>query len=161
MESASDSRVQHLADTDDVLDVWTFLRASGQAAILAQRRLVISGGHDLEIEFEERGVRLCTSRARDRYFVNHDPAPDAGGALVDAPMEITRLDLALSPQLRVSGRLNNLRGIGEFIGRWTASGAPTWSASSPAEKLVAGYWATAAGRIDAADPATENIRRWW
>ena len=161
VESASDSRVKHLADTDDILDIWTFLRASGKASILAQRRLVISGGHDLEVEFEERGVRLSTSRTRDRYFVNHDPAPDAGGAFVDAPMEITRLDLALSPQLRVSGRLNNLRGIGEFIGRWTASAAPAWSASSAAEKLVAGYWADSAGRIDPADPATEDIRRWW
>lgn len=159
--SATDSRVKFLKKTEDVLDIWTYLRDAAQATTLAQRRLVMSGGQSLAVEFRERGIRLCTSRVRDRYFVSHDPAPNADGAFVAAPMEITRLDIALAPQLQVSGRLENLRGTGEFIGRWTDASAPAWSAATPSDKLVSGFWANDAGRVDPADPATENISRWY
>ena len=161
VESATDTRVQFLSKVDDVLDVWTFLRDSGSALILAQRRMAISGGQTLAVEFQERGIRLCTSRARDRYSVSHDPAPTLAGAFVNAPMELTRLDLSLAPQMRVSGRLENLRGVGEFIGRWMDTTAPNWASSTEAEKAQAGYWSNSAGRIDAADATTEKKSTWW
>ena len=161
VQTATDTRIQRLADTDDVLDLWTFLRDSSPATVLAQRRLVISGGRTLSVEFDERGIRLCTSTVRTRFYVNYNPAPDLDGKLVDAPMEVVRLDLSLLPQLQVSGLLQNPRGIGELIGRWTASGAPDWGSSTAAEKLVAGYWANSSGLIDPADGATKDTRLWW
>ncbi len=161
VEEASDSAQEYLNDSSDVLRVYTFLRDSGDAQILAQRWLVVAGGQMLEVEFEELAVRLAAHQARDRILIDYDPAPVAAGALSASPFEIVELRRSFDPTLMISGRFGNLRGIGQFIGRYTASTANNYSASDAAERAISGYYSDSNGFVVPGDPTTKNIRRYW
>ena len=161
IEQASDTRLQHLLATTDRLDLYTFLRDSGDAQRLAQRQLFMAGGIGLQVEFEERGVRLATARPRTRVIVNYTPGPDSTGGFVDRVFEVTELTRSFLPTLQVSGVLGDMRGIGEHIRQWTVSGAPNWASSTDADKAFSGYWADASGFVDPADAATKDISRWY
>ena len=161
IEQASDTRLQHLLATTDRLDLYTFLRDSGDAQRLAQRQLFMAGGIGLQVEFEERGVRLATARPRTRVIVNYTPGPDSTGGFVDRVFEVTELTRSFLPTLQVNGVLGDMRGIGEHIGQWTAAGAPNWDSSTDAAKAFSGYWADASGFVDPADAATKDISRWY
>lgn len=161
VEEASDSAQEYQHDSSDVLQVFTYLRNAGDAQILAQRWLVVAGGQILEAEFEELGVRLAAHQARDRVLIDYDPAPVAAGALAASPFEILELRRSFDPTLMVSGRLGNLRGIGQFIGRWRDTSDPNYSTATDAEKAISGFWSDSNGFIVSGDPSTKNIRRWW
>lgn len=161
VEEASDTTQEYLHDSTDVLQVYTFLRESGDAQILAQRWLAVAGGQVLELEFEELAVRLAAHQVRDRILVDYDPAPVAAEFLSSSPFELLELRRSLSPMLMVSGRLGNLRGIGQFIGRWTDASAPDWSTATDSEKAVSGFWSDPNGFISPGNPPTKNIRKWW
>jgi hypothetical protein len=158
---ASDSQVQYLSDTDDVLTVFSFLRDAGDATVLAQRWLAVAGGLTLDIEFEEVGTRLAAYQVRERVLIDYDPAPVVAGALVGSPFELVEIRRSFDPTLKVSGRFGNLRGIGQFIGNWRDPAAPTYAAATLAERAVSGFWSDPSGLADPPDAASANVSRWW
>ncbi len=160
IQEDTDAEVQYLAETTDRLDIHTFLRHPGDALNLAQRYQFISGAVALEIEFEERGIKLSQAIAGGRLLVTYDPAPDVTGRFQDKLFELIRLDIAFDPELKISGRLGDLRGVAD-VGQWAADTAPNWLTATPAERHSAGFWTDDAGLIDPADPTSQNRSLWW
>ena len=161
VEEATDAAIAYEHDTTDALEVYTYLRAPSDAVVLGQRLLVVTGGLSLDVEFEEVGVTLATTRVRDRVLVDYAPAPVAATAFAAAPFELVRIDRRFAPSLQVSGRLQNLRGVGQFIGTWRADTAPNYRSATAAERAVSGFWADANGAVVPGDPMTHAISRWW
>jgi hypothetical protein len=157
----TDTKTQYQTASTDTNEMYSYLTSSSDALVLAQRFQLISGAVSLEIEFEERGALLATAKAGDKVLVTYSPAPVAAGAFDAYPMELLRVDRSLLPVLAMAGRLGDLRGIAGKIGRWQDVGAPNWSAASPTQRAVSGFWADSNGFIDPADAATKTSRIWW
>ena len=158
---ATDARVQYLSETQDFVDIYTFLRSSSDALTLAQRFQFIAGGVSLEVEFEERGAKLAAHRAGQKVLVTYGPAPDATGVFTEKAFELVRLDKNFSPVVTIAGRLGDLRGIAGMLGHWVDSAAPDWSAANASERANSGFWSDASGFVDPADGSTRDIRVWW
>lgn len=161
VESASDARQGYLQDTQDQLDIYTFLRNATDALTLAERMLVVATGKVLNIDVEEAGAKLSTYQVREKLLMDYDPAPVASGSLSQYPMEVVELRRSFDPTLKVTARLGNLRGIGQFIGRWADSAAPDYSSATPAERAVSGFWSDPSGYVVPSDPSTLDISLWW
>lgn len=161
VEEASDPVVAYLDESQDRLDVFTFLRSASSAQLLAQRYQFMSGAVSMEIAFSERGAKLAEREAGDIVRVTFNPAPSAAGEYIDRPFELMQLVSPVATPMRLSGRLGDLRGIGERIGRWMDASAPAWSAATTEERARSGFWSDSSGRIDPADPATLNRSCWW
>jgi hypothetical protein len=157
--TATNPVVQFMAETEDRQEVRTFLRETSAATTLAQRLQLVAGSQSLEVEFTERGALLATKMAGDKVLITYDPAPAAAGQWANKPFEIIRL--AKSPNLLVTGRFSDLRGVGQSLGHWVDSTAPDYSSATPIERDASGFWADSAGLIDPTDPATLNQSVWW
>jgi hypothetical protein len=134
----ADLRTQYLTDSRDRLDIYTFLKNTAEATVLAQRLQVICGGQTIEAEFEERGALLALAKPSDKVLISFSPAPSAAGLYDNEPFELLRID-KVSPQFSMSGRLGNLRGVGKYIGRWADTAAPSWASASAAERGISGF----------------------
>jgi hypothetical protein len=160
IEEDTDATVQYLAETTDRLDIFTFLKQPADALNLAHRYQFISGAVALEIEFEERGITLARALAGDRLLVTYAPAPDISGAFTDKLFELIRLDLAFNPELRISGRIGDLRGVAD-VGQWTPDTAPPWSAATLLQRQDQGFWTDENAFADPADPTSKSRSLWW
>jgi hypothetical protein len=147
-------------DTDDA-KLYTYLTQQSDADTLAQRFQLLTGGGPVEIEFEERGTLLADRLAGDKVLVTYSPAPYAGGSITERAFEIIRIDRALAPSLKITGRFGDMMGLADTVGRWTSSTAPTWAAASASERAEQGFWSNSSGYIDPADTSTLNLSRWW
>lgn len=164
VQTASDTRMQHLTGSSDRLELYTYLRSAGDAETLAKRYQFIVSRNQLAVAFEERGSLLADADAGDRVFVTHSPAPVASGAFTDRLCEITRLERRFSPMFRVSGVLEDLDALDNLprtVGEWTGPTADNWAAADATERLGQGFWCDANGRADSGDPASAGVSRWW
>ena len=161
VEEVTNAAAEYEHDTTRTLSVYTFLRDSSDAQTLAGRLQAMYGGLSLDVEFEEVGVTLAAKRVRDRVMVDYDPAPVAAGLMDGAPFELVRLDRLLEPTLTVRGRLQNLRGIGQFVGTWMDSSAPVYASATEQERAASGFWSDSNGDVVPGDVSTRNISVWW
>jgi len=158
---ATDLPTRYLAETYDEAQLYTFLRNERDAEDHAQRTLLLVSAESIEIEFEEVGSRLKNALAGDFAPVTYSPAPVAGQAFDAAPLEITRLDISLSPTLQISGRLVDLRSIRGRIGIVTDDTGADWSTATEAEKAAQGFVSDDSGLIDPSDATTEKLSITW
>ena len=160
-ESASDAAVAALVNTRDEINRYTFLRSAVDAATLATRSMLLSGGRSLEIEFRERGSLLAQAMAGDKVLITRDPAMSAAGKFTLKPFEIIRIDRG-GTNLLVAGRFSDLRGVGAIVGHWKDDSDAAWSALTSDERSAQpGFWCDDNGRADAADPASEGVSIYW
>lgn len=160
-EFATDLETQYKSETTDHIDVWTYLRDSSAAIVLAQRYMLIAGAISTEVAFTERAAITARSKPGDKVLVTYDPAPDASGAWSSKVFEILLIEKSFVPVLEISGRLGDLRGFGFNVGKWAGATAPNWATASAAEKIASGFWCDAASLIDPADTATRERSIWW
>jgi hypothetical protein len=143
---------EYLSESNDAVDVYTYLRAQGEAVILAQRYQVISGYGALEVEFEERGALLARHLAGEKVLATYSPAPTLGGAFDAKPFELIRIDRSLSDMLTIGGRLGDLRGIGSRIHHWAPDEIPDYAGATQAQRDRYGFWSADGG-------TTRSV--WW
>jgi hypothetical protein len=158
-ESTTDARTKFLSKSADIMERRTFLRSGADAQSLAQRALFMAGAQGLEIEVRLTTPKLAQLIEGDKVLVTRTPAPAVSGSFSAKLFELLRLDLA--PDLAISARLGDLRGIGDIIGHWTDASAPDWASATEEERGSQGFWSDSAGLIDPADPATANQSVWW
>ena len=165
IQEAVDLAVEYLSETKEAINLFTFLREDSDALVLAQRAQLLAGSSPLEVEFKERGAKLTQELAGDIVLITYDPLPLAGGAAVNKPFEILRLDRGLSPTFEVGGRLGDLRGIVSSVGHWTDETAPRWDQATDEQKETMGFWTDANGllpdQLGTPDPESENRSVWW
>lgn len=72
-------------------------------------------------------------------------------------LQIRALDINLG---QMTARVRGYDVFSTGFGKWTADGAPTYSAATPAQRLESGYWCNAAGLANGGIP-TSDISRWY
>jgi hypothetical protein len=160
VETVTEDSVDYLVENAQELTVDTYLRDSSDAQLLAQRINFLYRGINIEYDFVELGTRLMNHGLNQRMRVTKTRAPTTSGALTSRLMEVLELDKDfIAPQ--VSGRLGDLKGLSEVIGKWTAADAPVWGDATDEEKADSGFWCDAGGLADAADPNSKNVSLWW
>jgi len=159
--TATNAAQGYLQDIDDELNVYTFLKDAASAQVVASRMLSTIAGKVLNVEIEEVGARLSTYQVREKLLVTYSPAPLVAGEFDQFPMEVVELRRSFDPTLKMTARLGSLRGIGEFIGRWTDSLAADYASAPESERVVNGYWSNSSGYVVPGDPTTLNISLWW
>lgn len=157
----SDERIRHLAESTEVLEIPTFLRTQGDAETLAQRYEIIAAAVAIEVAFEENLTKLALHNVGDKVLVTFTPAPDKTGAWVEKPFEIIRLEKTYAPTLVISGRLGDLHGIGNTVGRWMEDDAVDYDVADADTREQGGYWCDDNGLADPADPASAGVSVWW
>ena len=160
IETVTATAVDHLNKNAQELTIDTYLRNSSDAQLLAQRINFLYQGINIEYNFTERGIRLMNHELNQRVRITKTRAPTASGVLTSRLMEVLELDRDfVMPQ--VSGRLGDLKGLADIVGKWTATDAPTWSAATDEEKADSGFWCNASGLADATDPNSKDVSLWW
>lgn len=164
VSETSDARAQYLAETTDRKDVYTYLRNSGDAQVLASRYQFVLSHAQLEAAFAERGTLLAEANPGDRVQVTFSPAAVAAGAFADRACEITRIERRFAPKFTISGVLEDLDALDNLprtVGEWSDPSAPNWGSASAAQRESQGFWCDTNGRADSGDPASEGVSRWW
>lgn len=160
VETAVENAVDYLNKNAQELTIDTWLRNSSDAELLAQRVNFLYRGINTEFDFTERGVRMMDHELNQRVRVTKTRAPTTSGFLTSRLMEILELEKDfITP--KVSGRLGDLKGLGDVVGKWTEPGAPIWTLATDAEKANSGFWCTDAGLANPADPASKDVSLWW
>lgn len=157
----SDPRIRHLAESTEVLEIPTFLRFASDADTIAQRYEIIAAAVAIEVDFEENLTKLALANVGDKILVTFSPAPDKSGAWTEKPFEILRLEKTYAPTLGISGRLGDLHGIANAVGRWMEDTAPDYDVADASAKEQGGYWCDDAGFADPADAASLGASVWW
>lgn len=161
VQVAEDLVIQYLSETFDTVKLYTFLRSETDAISLVQRALLLASARSVEVEFELRGSALARSMAGDYVSVSYTPAPTLTGSFDNQSLEISRLDLSLSPTLKITGRLGDMRSIADRIGHVTDESAPDWAGSSETERAFNGFVSDENGFIDPLDSITLNKSLVW
>lgn len=100
-----DNEFKYLSEAYGETEIYTFLKDAADAEALVTKALPLITSRDIEAEFELRGAALAQEMAGDFITVSYAPAPVAGQALVAVLLQIARLDISLSPSLKLAGRL--------------------------------------------------------
>lgn len=142
-----DAAKQYLNQTDDALEVYTFLRNAANAEALAQRYQLLFGTALMEADVAEMGASQLLSELHDPVLVTYSPAPAAGAAYANRVFQFTRLERLYAPMLGVRAGLFDVEatGLAKNLGKWTATAYPNWATSTAAEREASGYWTDAAG----------------
>jgi len=143
----ADAAKQYLAQTDDALEVYTFLRNVANAEALAQRYQLLFGTALMEADVAEMGASQLLSELHDPVLVTYSPAPAAGAAYTNRVFQFVRLERLYAPMLGVRAGLMDVEatGLAKNGGVWTATGYPTWGAATAAEREASGFWTDANG----------------
>lgn len=157
----TDDRLRMLTDSRDRFELYTYLRNAGDAEVLARRYQAVTGAATLEVDFAERGVLMAKASAGDRILVTFSPAPVSGGACIDRPFEVVRFERAVSPRLTLRGRLADLHGIKNDVGRWMVDDAPPIDTADQTDIDTGAYWSDAFGSIGHPDGFYANRYKWW
>jgi len=131
---------QLLTGVTDELQVYTFLRAAGDAEVMADRYRFVQQFAETEVDFLERGATLALVDAGSRVLVTYAPAPHATGAYTDRAFELVRLERSYAPRMTVRGMMRDVGRVTNRCGRWKDSGAPTYAGATAAQRLLSGYW---------------------
>jgi hypothetical protein len=157
----SDERIRHLAESNEVLEIPTFLRNKADAETLAQRYEIIAAAVAIEVDIQENLARLALANVGDKVLVTFQPAPSSSGEWIDKPFEILRLEKAYAPTLAIAGRLGDLHGVANAVGRWMEDAAPDYDVATDDQKEQGGYWCDDDGLADPADPNSKDVSVWW
>lgn len=102
--SGVDNEFKFLTDAYETSEIYTYLKDADDAEALLNLALPKLTTKVLEVEFELRGAALEAELAGDTVTVSYSPAPVSGGTLVSEALQIQRLDISISPTLKISGR---------------------------------------------------------
>lgn len=160
IETVTHNPTKYLNDSIHRLSIETYLKSSSDAQLIAQRINFLYRGINIEIDFTERGIQMIDHELYQRVKVTKTRASSTAGSFTSRLMELVEIDKDFVTP-RVSGRLGDLRGLSNVIGKWTEAGVPTWSNATDEEKAAAGYWTDANGLADASDLASAGKSRWW
>lgn len=147
VEKHTDSARRYLAQTDDTLNVYTFLRFPANALALAQRYNLLFGQALIEADVQEMGATQLLSAPMDRVLITYAPAPASGGAFTGRVFEFVRVERLYAPMLGLSGALWDVdaTGLPRNIGVWQSTGYPVWASASAAQRDASGFWTDASG----------------
>ena len=104
-QEAPSTRTRYRNETEDIAQLWTYLRVGADALATASQYEAIAGANRAGYEYVERGAKLLRARSGDRVAITYDPAMAASGALVQKIFQIERIDKAYAPKGQTSGRL--------------------------------------------------------
>jgi hypothetical protein len=155
------TRYLHLDDREEELGTVTLLKDEANAIQLANRLLFMSRGPDVNVRVVENGIRFMDSQIGDRLYVTLSRAPSPSGEYVNEIFEIVEITKVLAPEPHTEMIINNLRGVGPYVGIWTDNSAPPWKDATSSDKSTSGYWTAFAGRADPGDAASEGVSIWW
>ncbi|WP_291988364.1 hypothetical protein [Luteitalea sp.] len=143
----ADAAKQYLNQTDDALEVYTFLRNPANAEALAQRYQLLFGTAVMEADVAEMGASQLLSELHDPVLVTYSPAPATGGAYTNRVFQFVRLERLYAPMLGVRAGLFDVEatGLARNLGVWQATAYPNWASSSAAQREASGYWTDANG----------------
>jgi hypothetical protein len=147
---------RYLTGSLDRRDLYTFLRHPGDAEVMARRYDAVNVSGSLAIDFVERGTLLALSSVGDRVLVTYAPAPHVSGEYVARVMTLDRLERGYGPKMTLHGAMTDTAALINRVGRWTASGAPTYAAATAAERAVSGFWCDTTGA-----PSGFDGSRYW
>lgn len=137
-------------------DLYTFLRAPGDAEVMAKRYDAVNVLGSLAIDFAERGALLAAANIGDRVVVDYAPAPHVSGAYVGRVMTLARLERGYAPAVTVRGQLTDVGALINRAGLWGASGAPAYASATESERAALSFWCATAGA-----PAGFDGSRYW
>jgi len=142
-----DAAKEYLSQTDDALEVYTFLRSIANAEALAQRYQRLFGTAVMEADIAEMGASQFLAELHDPVLLTYSPAPAAGAAYTNRAFQFVRLERIYAPMLGVRAGLLDVEatGLARNGGVWTATGYPDWATSSAAQREASGYWTDANG----------------
>lgn len=160
VETATHDATRYLNSSENYLKIETYLKNSSDAQLIAQRINFLYRGINVEIDFAERGIRMMDHELYQRVKVTKTRASSTAGSLSNRLMELLEIEKDFVTP-RVTGRLGDLRGLVDVIGKWTEATAPTWSAATDEEKAASGFWTDANGLADASDLESAGVSRWW
>lgn len=160
VETVTHDATRYLNSSENYLKIETYLKNSSDAQLIAQRINFLYRGINVEIDFAERGIRMMDHELYQRVKVTKTRASSTAGTLTSRLMELLEIEKDFVTP-RVTGRLGDLRGLVDVIGKWTEATAPTWSAATDEEKAASGFWTDANGLADASDLESAGVSRWW
>lgn len=131
---------QLLTGVTDFFELYTFLRTSGDAEVLAARYQNVTRYSTIDVDFVERGTLLALQNVGARVLVTYDPAPASTGAYADRVLALTRVERGYAPMTTVQGTLRDVHLVLNKAGRWKDAAEPAYASASAAQRLLAGYW---------------------
>lgn len=131
---------QLLTGVTDFFELYTFLRAPGDAEVLAARYQNVTRYSTIDVDFVERGTLLALQDVGARVLVTYDPAPSSTGAYTDRVLALTRVERGYAPMTTVQGTLRDVHLVLNKAGRWKDAAEPAYASASAAQRLLAGYW---------------------
>lgn len=140
LEEKTDDVQRMLTGVDDALEVWTFLRGSGDAGVLASRYQFVTRYSTIDVDFVERGTILALAGVGDRVLVTYSPAPDASGGYTNRVFVVTRVERGYAPVTTLQGQMRDVHLVLNKAGRWKGAAEPAYASATAAERLLAGYW---------------------
>lgn len=140
---AVDQVQQYLTGVTTALELWTFLRSTSDADVLAARYQYAERWSTIDVDFVERGTLLALTDVGQRVLVTYDPAPDTSGAWTDRAFVLTRTERGYAPRMTVQGTLRDAGRLLNRVGRWKGPSEPNYASASAAQRLLSGYWGAA------------------
>jgi hypothetical protein len=155
------ARYLHLDGRIEDRTVETFLKGNSDAEVLADRIRFVSKNPDIDVRIVETGVRLMNTDIGDRHLVSFDRAPSPTGSWTNKPVEVLGVTKRFAPIPSVELLVNDLKGVGPFIGVWVGDSAPVYTSATESQRLQSGYWTDDDGFPDPTDQQSINSSLWW
>lgn len=138
----------------------TFISALSDASILAQRLLLFGKTPTPSLTFQTK-LQGFTLNIGDKIAVTSARAPISGGTGWEGKIfEVQSITKDFGSSI-AKVVCDYLKGVGDDVGFWMVSTAPTWASASQTEKEDSGFWCDASGFADPNDQTSKNVSLWW
>lgn len=109
IKSATSLDARYLYETFEEAEFYTFLRNGSDAQALADTVLPLVTVSPFSAETEIKKTTMAALLAGDFITISYDPVPMPGQAFVNKVIGVQRIDIALSPSIRIFARLTGPR----------------------------------------------------
>lgn len=139
---------------------YTWIKSLADATVHGDRIGLLTDSPIVEIDVHARGIKFFQRKPGDVLAVTRNRAPTSTGSFSSQGFQIVSIKKQFAHRKSVL-KLDNLRGLGLFIGQWTLPTAPDWSTATPEEREQSGFWSDPSGFCDPADLSSLNKSLWW
>jgi len=154
-----DLKAKYLTETERDVDLYTFLRSTEGADLLARRYLAIVARRSTTIELEEVGTRLFALRAGDHARISYPRGPTRTGQYDEACFEL--LQTTKDPALRQQVIAADMGGFADTVGAVPLQSSAGWAGATAQQRKTNCFVTDASGYVVPGDETTKLIKLLW